>query len=150
VVKSWALATGIVLLVIAGIGFVIPVDEGYSIPNVNDLCSSGMGQLAQMFGSDVQRECQQFKYLTYGIYGLGLTGIVLIIVGAVVSGSKIETLVCPYCNFVAKSENDLLEHKTKNHLDKSPYKCGECDFIGITEEILWNHYKDKHPDKKKW
>jgi len=74
----------------------------------------------------------------------------LIIVGAVVSGSKIETLVCPYCNFVAKSENDLLEHKTKNHLDKSPYKCGECDFIGITEEILWNHYKDKHPDKKKW
>ena len=45
------------------------------------------------------------------------------------------------------SENELLKHKTENHLDKSPYKCEHCDFIGITEEILWNHYNDKHPDK---
>jgi len=86
---------------------------------------------------------------------LGLIGIILVIVGAVVpSGSapfsKQKPLTCPYCNYVANSDTDLLKHKADNHLDKSPFKCEHCDFIGITEEVLWNHYNDKHPGKKKW
>jgi hypothetical protein len=77
--------------------------------------------------------------------------LVLIIVGVLIPSKRKEnTMTCPYCNYVAVSDTDLLQHKTVNHLDKSPYTCGHCDFIGITEEILWNHYNDKHPNEKKW
>lgn len=146
------LAAGIVLVIIAGIGFIFPInDRGYSIPQVNELCTSGLGQLGQLFSGDLQQICQEFRYLTYGIYGIGVIGIILVIVGAVVPSKKNgKTLTCPYCNYVATLDSELLKHKADNHLDKSPYKCEHCDFIGITEEVLWNHYNDKHHGKKKW
>ncbi len=150
--NTGVLVAGIVLVIIAGIGFIVPItDTGYSIPQINELCTSGLGQLGQLFSGDLQQVCFEYRYFTYGIYGFGLMGIILVIVGAVVPSRKGEkTLTCPYCNYVATSDSELLKHKADNHLDKSPYKCEHCDFIGITEEILWNHYKDKHPGKKKW
>lgn len=143
---------GIALLIIAGIGFIIPInDRGYSIPQINELCTSGLGQLGQLFSGDLQKVCFGYRYLTYGIYGFGLIGIILLIIGAVVPSRKDEkSLTCPYCNYVATLDSELLKHKADNHLDKSPFKCEHCDFIGITEEILWNHYNDKHQGKKKW
>jgi hypothetical protein len=99
----------------------------------------------------MQQACTEFKLISYGIYGSGIIGLILLIIGAVISkSSKPKTLTCSYCNFVAISETDIDQHYFKNHLDKSPYKCEHCDFIGITEEILWNHYTDEHPDAKKW
>ena len=149
--------TGSVLLGVAVLGFLYPVtSQGHTVFSLNDLCNSGVGQFAQVLeqvvgSSQITQKCVEFRYATYGIIGLGLIGLILVIIGAVVpSRSKEKALTCSYCNYVALSETDLLKHKTDNHLDKSPYKCEYCDFIGITEEVLWNHYKDKHPDKKKW
>ncbi len=147
---------GIILLFIAIIGYYYPISftiagESMSatIPDMVAFCESGLGQFAQL-SPEVVRVCSEYNTFMYGIYGSGLLGIILIIVGAATSAKKESSTVCSHCNFVGKTEADLLDHKAKNHLDKSPYKCGHCDFIGITEEILWNHYNDKHPDKKKW
>jgi len=149
-VDKWLLVgIGIFLLVLFVAGFIVPYNStGFSIIQVNDVCKSDLGLLAQLFAGDLLKICQDFQLIVFGIYGAGIVGIVLIIVGFIIPVKK--KTVCPYCNFVGKTENDLLEHKANNHLDKSPYKCKHCDFIGISEEILWNHYKDKHPEEKKW
>ena len=150
--KTGLIVTGIILLVLAGLGFVTPVtDTGFTIAGVNNLCQSGYGQLGQLFSGDLQQICGQFQLMMYGIMGGGLIGIILLIVGLVVpSKSGGKTLTCSYCNFVAMSEAELLKHGSDKHLDKSPFVCEHCDFIGFTEEILWNHYSNEHPDKKKW
>jgi len=149
-VTKWLLVgIGIVLVVLFVAGFTVPfTSTGFSIIQVNDVCKSDLGQLGQLFGGDLLKICQDFQLIAFAIYGAGIVGIVLIIVGFIISVKK--KTVCSYCNFVGKTENDLLEHMGNNHLDKSPYKCEHCDFIGISEEILWNHYKDKHPEEKKW
>jgi hypothetical protein len=150
--NTGVIVSGAILLGIAILGFLYPInDMGWSVPQAHELCSSGLGQLGQAFSGDIQKICLEFRYITYGIYGLGLIGIILVIVGVVITHkSKEKTLTCAYCNFVAMSETELLKHSSDKHLDKSPYKCGHCDFIGITEEILWNHYNDEHPNEKKW
>ena len=156
------LTVGILFLIIAAGGFLMPnslwnenfqgtIYQNLTIPELSDLCNSGLGQLAKMFNSDVQQACTEFKLMSYAIIGSGIIGLILLIIGAVIpKSSKPKTLTCSYCNYVAISETDIDQHYFKNHLDKSPYKCEHCDFIGITEEILWNHYNDNHPDEKKW
>jgi len=149
---------GIFILVISIIGYNIPsiVTEAdpnttLTIPVAVGICNSGMDQLGQAFSAEAVKICSEWNISLYGIYGVGVSGVILMIVGAVVpSKSKKEKLTCSYCNFVAMSEAELLKHNSENHLDKSQYVCEHCDFVGFTEEILWNHYDDKHPDKKKW
>ena len=87
-----AIAFGILFLVLAGLGFLYPVNDlGYTIIQSDELCSSGLGQLAQFFGGKSTLEaCQQIKLVAYGVYGLGLLGIILVIVGAVVSSGQKE------------------------------------------------------------
>lgn len=81
---------GGILLVLAFLAYVFPVnDSGYSIPQANDLCNSAMGSLAQLFegffgSSQITQKCLEIRYMTYGIYGVGLIGLILVIVGAVV------------------------------------------------------------------
>ncbi len=145
----YLIVIGIILVVISVVGFILPVTPtGFTITLVNEVCNSDIGQLAQLFGGDLLKICQYFQLMVYGIYAAGIIGIALIIVGFVIP--RKNKTVCSYCNFVGKTENDLLEHMGKNHLDKSPYKCEHCDFIGITKEIIWNHYNDKHPDERQW
>lgn len=151
-----AVFAGIIFLGITVTGYFTPIDYGITIPQYHEICTSNIGQLAQtipkFFGlNSIEEYCAKFSLITYGIYGFGLAGIILIIAGAVVSSrSKEKPLTCRYCNYVAYSESELLRHKADNHLDKSPYKCRHCDFIGITGEILSNHYVEKHPKEKKW
>ncbi len=87
-----AIAIGIFLLFLAGLGFVYPVnDSGYTIVQADELCSSGLGQLAQFFGGrSTQESCQQVKLMSYGVYGFGLIGIILIIAGSVASRGQKE------------------------------------------------------------
>ena len=156
------LSIGILFLIIAGAGFLMPnslwnenlrgtVYQNLTILELSDFCNSGQVQLAKMFNSGVQQACAEFKLMSYAIMGSGIIGLILLITGSVLSkSSKPKTLTCSYCNYVAISKIDIDQHYFKNHLDKSPYKCEHCDFIGITEEILWNHYSDEHPDAKKW
>ena len=97
-------AGGIILFFIAGIGYVYPIaDNGMTVPQITDLCASGLGQLGQMFSGDVQKICREYGYLMYGIYGFGLIGIILIIVGAVVPGERRET---EYVREVEETEED--------------------------------------------
>jgi hypothetical protein len=156
VVRVGLIGAGILFCLIALIAYYLPISftlagetMSATIPQMVAFCESGFGQFAQL-SPEVVRVCSEYNTFMFGFYGSGLLGIILIIVGVATSGKKESSTVCSYCNFVGKTEAELLDHKAKNHLDKSPYKCGECDFIGITEEILWNHYNDKHPDKKKW
>ena len=82
---------GIVLFFIAAIAFFWQLDSGYTYPQVHEVCISDIGQLAQYWfgGNQEAREtCNHVQMVTYGIYGVGLLGIILIIVGSVVSGTK--------------------------------------------------------------
>jgi len=94
-----ALGIGIFFLLIGGAGFLTPNSvwnensrgtqfADMTIPQVYELCSSGLGQLGQMFSGDIQKACSEYRTVTYAIYGSGLIGLILIIVGAVVSGKK--------------------------------------------------------------
>jgi len=93
-----ALGVGIFFLLIGVVGFLMPNSvwnedsrgtplAEMTIPEFHDLCSSGLGQLAKLFNEDLQEPCLQAKIVTYGIYGIGIVGIILIIVGAVVPGN---------------------------------------------------------------
>lgn len=146
---------GIVLVVIAGISVFIPVtDTGFSIITLNDLCKSNVGQFIQFIErftgtATINEKCISIKYTTYGIIGLGITGIISMVLGTLRSKSK-KLITCEYCNFIASDSLELEKHNGKNHIDKSQFTCGHCDFIGLTEEILWNHYAEKHPNEKRW
>ena len=114
--NAGAVGAGVVLLGLAVIGFIIPLnDMGWSAPQIHDICSSGLGQIGQAFSGDVQKVCSEFKYVTYGIYGFGLIGIILLIVGSVVPSSS-KALTCKSCNFVAMSDSELLKHNSDNHI----------------------------------
>ena len=99
-----AVAGGVIMLIIAVLGYVFPItDTGYTIPQINDICTSGLGQIGQLFSGDAQKVCREYGYLTFGIYGFGLIGLILIIVGAAVSSSRKET---EYIRTVEETEED--------------------------------------------
>ena len=85
---------GCVFLGIAVLGFLYPVTtKGQTLFEANDVCSSGRGQVAQMLeglfgGSKLEQICLEYKYATYGVVGIGLVGLILVIVGAVVPSNQ--------------------------------------------------------------
>ena len=96
--KLGALVVGIFFLLIGVAGFLMPNSvfnensrgtqfADMTIPEVHDLCSSGLGQIGQAFSGDMQKGCSDIRMVTYGIYGSGIIGLILIIVGAVVPGN---------------------------------------------------------------
>jgi len=78
--------------VIVIIGYIFPIasEENYSIPQVVALCNSGMGQSGQTFSGYVVKACSDYSVLLMGIYGYGILGLILIIVGSVVSRGQKE------------------------------------------------------------
>ena len=129
-----ALGAGIALIIIAGIGFSYPVNnQGWTIPRVNDLCTSGFGQLGQFFIGDIQQGCNEFRYLTYVVYGSGLIGIVLLIVGAVVS---------------SQNQRDSQVYHEKTYKNRKEWSCEYCKFKTNGGEELIEHYKVLHPKAK--
>ena len=83
--KAGIIAAGAVLMILAMIGYAAPItDEGYTIPGTDAICSGGLGQFGQTFSGEIPQVCSQYKMMTMGIYGLGIVGIILLIVGAVV------------------------------------------------------------------
>jgi len=94
--KGSLIVGGVILLIFAVIGYVTPVNdvttEGFpisiTIPNAVGICNSDMGQLGQVYDSAVAQSCSMYSLMIMGIYGSGILGIVLIIIGAVVSGKK--------------------------------------------------------------
>jgi len=117
--KVGILGAGIFFIIIAGAGFVIPISEGYTFIGINDLCNSGFGQLGQAFSGEMQKNCSQYKMMALGIYGVGLLGIILIIVGAVVPGNKREST---YTREVEDDALDILEKRyAKGEITKEKF-----------------------------
>ena len=120
-----AIGIGIFFLIIAGVGFVYPVSDGYTIVQVDDICKSGLGQLGQLFSASGQQGCQQVKLMSYGVYGSGLIGIILLITGSVSSRGQKEI---HYEREIPDDALDILEKR---------YAKGE-----ITKEEFDNMKKD--------
>jgi len=108
---------GVVLIVIAVIGYVIPVNdvttEGLpitiTIPNAVGICNSDVGQVSQVINSEVAQSCSMYSLMIMGIYGSGILGIVLIAVGAATGGKK-------------ESEEKLEEKYEKGQLTKGEFE----------------------------
>ena len=74
---------GILFFVLAGLGFItlnsVWDESSYgtqfansTIPEIYELCGSTMGHLVKSFSTNAVQVCQDYKYLTFGIYGFGL------------------------------------------------------------------------------
>jgi len=91
VARGGIIGLGIFLFFIAAIAYFWQLDSGYTYPLIHEVCISDLGQLAQYwFGGDedTRKVCNHVKMVTYAIYGTGLIGIILIIVGSVKQGKK--------------------------------------------------------------
>ena len=89
--NGWVIGLGIFLFINGATAYFWMLDSGYTYPQIHEVCISDIGQLAQYwFGGDedTRKTCNHVQMVTYGIYGVGLLGIILIIVGSVVSGTK--------------------------------------------------------------
>ena len=119
--KGGVIGLGVFLIIIAVVGFIIPIGD-YTIPQINNMCTSGMGQLGQMFSNDNRANCLIINYLHFGIFGFVGIGFILLIVGAVIPGSKKEV---HHTKEIIKTE----EKETPLDILKKRYAKGE-----ITEE----------------
>ena len=87
---------GFLLIIGAVAGYMIPISVtladttvNLTIPKVVAFCDSGFGQIGQML-AQVVMVCSEFKNFMMGIYGSGIVGVILLIVGAVIPGKKKE------------------------------------------------------------
>jgi len=94
VARSEVATVGALLLLAGIIGYFIPMSItladttiNLTIPKVVAFCDSGIGSLAQL-SPQVVMVCSQYNTFMFGIYGAGLIGIILIIVGAVTGKDK--------------------------------------------------------------
>ncbi len=109
-----------------------------TIPQMVAFCDSGIGQFAQM-SPQVVMVCSEYNNFMMGIYGSGLLGIILIIVGAV-SSEKKSIYLCGNCKFAASTEAELYNHSVKEHNDELR-SAGEVK----REDESTFKYKDEEP-----
>ena len=96
--RVWILVTGVALLAIAIVSFVVPIFGGYPYPLLIELCASEtdlerMAFLGEaIFGEGLEEalieECKDVRTTTLVLTGLAITGIGLIIIGAVLPSKK--------------------------------------------------------------
>jgi len=111
-------AFGVLFLIIAAIGYFWQLDSGFTYPQVNEYCSSDLGKLAQYWGDkDIRQICNNVQMITFGIYGAGIIGIILIIVGGIYTTKK-SIYLCDHCKFAASTEAELYNHSVKEHDDE--------------------------------
>ena len=90
------IGSGFVLIILAVAGYITPLPftlagetMSSTIPRMVAVCDSGLGQFAQL-SPEMAILCSEYKNYMMGIYGAGLLGIILIIVGAVTGGHTNE------------------------------------------------------------
>ncbi len=160
---SGALVAGAFFAIIGSFGFIIPNSswnknsigtpfENLTVIEINDLCNSGMGFLAQAFSPQMVDACSELKLISYVIYGSILIGLILLVVGALVTNNKNSLYFCKHCKFAAVELADLYNHSVKEHDDD--------DIEGIKNEgdeeydlASWEEYVrikgwGKQPDEK--
>ena len=137
--RTEVITVGALLLLVTIIGYYTPLSitmadttVNLTIPQVVAFCDSGLGQFAQL-SPQVVMVCSEYNTLMLGIYGSGLLGIILIIVGAAVPSSN-QRVVEVY-------------HETPQETRKE-WNCEHCDFKSEEEVDLIEHYKKQHADEK--
>ena len=137
--RSEVATIGALLLIAGVIGYFIPMPVtmadttvNLTIPQVVAFCDSGLGSLAQL-SPQVVMVCSQYNTFMFGIYGAGLIGIILIIVGAVTGGTKelIYNVDTGKTDYRSEEEDDSLK------ILKERYAKGE-----ITKEEFEQKKKD--------
>ena len=137
--RSEVATIGALLLIAGVIGYFIPMSVtmadttvNLTIPQVVAFCDSGFGSLAQL-SPQVVMVCSQYNTFMFGIYGAGLIGIILIIVGAVTGGTKelIYNVDTGKTDYRSEEEDDSLK------ILKERYAKGE-----ITKEEFEQKKKD--------
>ena len=133
---------GIILLTIAGIGYVYAgaTTTGLTIPQVVDLCNTGMGQLGQAFSGDAMKICREYGMLNNGIYGFGIIGLILIIVGAVVPEKKQEKI---YDVETGRTEERSMEKDDYLNILKKRYANGEITKAKFDEAMEKEKLEEK-------
>ena len=127
---------GIIFLIIAVIGYNTPISitladttVNPTIPQMVAFCDSGVGQFAQM-SPQVVMVCSEYNNFMMGIYGSGLLGIILIIVGSV-TGKKEDV-------------SNLEERYTKGELSKGELESKkekiDAEHVDTNIEILKERY----------
>jgi len=84
---------GVLFLFLAIIGYIFPINETtiggieipITIPMAAGICNSGVGQFGQVLSAEAVKTCSEYNMLISGIYGSGILGIVLLIVGAIIT-----------------------------------------------------------------
>ena len=137
--RSEVATIGALLLIAGVIGYFIRMSVtmadttvNLTIPQVVAFCDSGLGSLAQL-SPQVVMVCSQYNTFMFGIYGAGLIGIILIIVGAVTGGTKelIYNVDTGKTDYRSEEEDDSLK------ILKERYAKGE-----ITKEEFEQKKKD--------
>ena len=128
-VNTLPITIGFLLIIGAVAGYMIPISVtlgdttvSLTIPKVVAFCDSAFGQIGQML-AQVVMVCSEFKNFLMGIYGAGIGGVILIIVGAILPGEK--------------KEDELEQADTSLEILKERYAKGE-----ISKEEFDNMKKD--------
>jgi len=138
-VRGGILGTGIMLFILALIGYSIPLsNEGHTVPQLNTICETSIGQIGQFFINDARENCRIFNLVTIGTYGFAIIGILLVIVGATIPKSfknQIDSkYICGHCKYVAESERELHNHSLKCHAYKNEINKEKNRTLNILKE----------------
>jgi len=82
---------GILLVIIGLVAFFYPITTtGFTAPQAHEFCTTDWVQFGLMFDKegDLRQLCNNFSIMTTAIYGFGIVGIIVIIVGAVKKPKK--------------------------------------------------------------
>lgn len=134
--KIGSLVAGIILLIIAVIGFT-------STSNMIAEKQTTGGQIERFFSNDAQTNYQANQYAQLGFGGLGVLGLGLVIYGAAAKGesrreSEAQEFYCKYCGFVLESLDGIRAHVQYHHKKSTTDSKKQDDVknLGILKERL--------------
>jgi|SRR3972149_5304788 len=117
-VKEEAVVIGALLLGFGFLGYIVPIGQLGSVTDVDNLCSSMLGQVGQAYDEQARKTCQMASTLSKLVYATMGIGVLLIIIG-VVFPSKRSLFLCGECNRAFSTEAELHNHSIEtNHSQK--------------------------------
>jgi len=158
VARTEVITVGGLLLLVAIIAYYLPIsftlaDETMSatIPRMVAFCESLPGQFAQL-SPEMVLVCSEYNTFMFGIYGSGLLGIILIIVGAVTGKDKdlvydVETGKTEYRDEDDESLDIIKKRYAKGEITKEEFVNMKNDLEGNMP--IQNYKPEKKAEPKK-
>lgn len=117
--KEAAVVIGALLLGFGFLGYIVPIGILGSVTDVDNLCSSILGQVGQAFDEQTRKNCQMTSILSKLVYATMGIGVLLIIIGVVVPSKRHSLFLCGECNRAFSTEAELYNHNIEmNHSKK--------------------------------